>query len=69
MPEIKSAQEATERALEFIKKYRPFVRPMKAVKSDDTWLVEIDVGPIATRIAKLKLDVKSGDILEYSIPD
>ena len=66
--EVKSAAEATERAQRFIKKYRTYTRPLKAVREDDTWLVEIDVGPIFAIIAKIKVDAKSGDILEYTIP-
>jgi ACT domain-containing protein len=65
---VKSAVEATEIARSFIKKYRSYTRPLKAVQEDDTWLVEIDVGPIFTVIAKIKVDAKSGDILEYTIP-
>ena len=69
MPEeIKSAKEATEVALSFIKKYRFIARPLKAVREDNIWLVEIDVGPIFVMVAKVKLDAKSGDILEYTLP-
>ena len=66
--EVKSAAEATELARNFIKKYRTYTRPLKAVREDDTWLVEIDVGPIFAIIVKIKVDAKSGDILEYTIP-
>jgi uncharacterized membrane protein YkoI len=69
MPEeIKSAKEATEIAVSFVKKYRFIARPLKAVREDSTWLVEIDVGPIFVMVAKIKIDAKSGDILEYIIP-
>ena len=66
--EVKSAAEATEIAQSFIKKYRWYTRPLKAVRENDAWLVEIDVGPLFTIIAKIKVDAKSGDILEYTIP-
>jgi uncharacterized membrane protein YkoI len=66
--EVKSAREATEIARSFIQKYRFIARPLKAVREDDTWLVEIDVGPWSVKVAKVKLDAKSGDILEYNIP-
>jgi len=65
---VKSAAEATEIAQTFIKKYRWYTRPLKAVREDDAWLVELDVGPVFTVIAKIKVDAKSGDILEYTIP-
>jgi len=65
---VKSAAEATEIAQTFIKKYRWYTRPLKAVRQNDAWLVEIDVGPVFNVIAKVKVDAKSGDILEYTIP-
>ena len=69
MPEeVKSAAEATEIAQSFIKKYRILARPMKAIREDDTWLVEIDVGALDIRIAKVKIDAKTTTILEYNIP-
>ena len=67
--EVKSATNATEIAVSFIKKYRNFARPIKAIREDNTWLVEIDVGLIFTEVAKVKVDAMSGDILEYTIPD
>ena len=62
----KSAEEATEIALDFVKKYYPFYhRPIKSVKEDSIWLVEIDVGLVTTIVAKVKIDAKTGNILEF----
>ncbi len=66
--EINSAEEATEIAVSFIKKHRWYTRPLKAVREDDVWLVEIDVGPLFAVVAKVKIDAKTGKILEYTIP-
>ena len=66
--EVRSAAEATEIARTFIRNYRTYTRPLRAVREDDSWLVEIDVGPIFNVIAKVKVDAKSGDVLEYTIP-
>ena len=68
--EVKSATEATEIALSFLKEHYQFVpqEPIKAAKEDNVWLVEIDVGLLRTRIAKIKIDAKTATILEYSIP-
>ena len=69
MPEeVKSAAEATEIAVSFIKKYRTYTRVLKAVREGDVWLVEIDVGPLSATIAKIKVDANTGIILEYTIP-
>jgi uncharacterized membrane protein YkoI len=66
--EIKTAEEATEKARAFIKKYRMIARPLKAVRENGVWAVEIDVGPILVAVAQVKIDANTGDILEYNIP-
>lgn len=69
MPEeVKSATSATEIAVSFMRKYYSYVRPLKAAREDNTWIVEIDVGAYGIKIAKVKLDAMSGDILEYIVP-
>ena len=68
MSEVKSARQATEIALAFVKKYRSFARPLKAVREGNAWLVEIDVGLLSTKAAKVKIDAKSAKILQYHIP-
>ena len=68
--EIKSAPEATKIALTFLEEHYQFIpqQPIKAAKEDNAWLVEIDVGLLRSRIAKIKIDAKTAVILEYSIP-
>ena len=65
-----TAEGATEVALAFLKKHYKFIpqEPVKAVRENNVWLVEIDVGLLKTRIASIKIDSATGDILEYSIP-
>ena len=65
---VESAVEATDIALAFVKEHRQFARPLKAVREDDIWLVEIDVGPLFLSLAKLKLDARTGKVIEYNIP-
>ncbi|MDI6814671.1 MAG: hypothetical protein QMC90_01095 [Dehalococcoidales bacterium] len=55
-----------EIAHSFIKKYSPVALPMKADKEGDVWLV--DIGPLAVKVAKVKVDARTGDILSYEIP-
>ena len=65
---VKTATEAMDIAHTFIKKYSPVALPLKAVKEGDIWLVDIDVGALAVKIAKVKIDARTGDILSYEIP-
>ena len=66
---VATADKAMEVAHTFIKKYSPVALPLKAVKEGNVWLVDIDVGALAVKIAKVKVDAKTGDILSYDIPE
>lgn len=66
--EVGSAEKATEIARTFIKKHYPVALPVKAVREDDAWVVEIDVGPLAVKIASVRVDAKTGRIIDYEIP-
>ena len=66
---VETASKAMDIAHSFIKKYSPVALPLKAVKENDTWLVDIDVGALAVKVAKVKIDARTGDILSYEIPE
>ena len=66
---VDTADKAMEIAHSFIKKYSPVALPLKAVKEGDIWLVDIDVGALAVKVAKVKVDARTGDILSYEIPE
>ena len=66
---VDTADKAMEIAHSFIKKYNPVALPLKAVRQDDFWLVDIDVGALAVKVAKVKVDARTGDILSYEIPE
>ena len=66
---VDTADKAMEIAHSFIKKYSPVALPLKAVKEGDVWLVDIDVGALAVKVAKVKVDARTGDILSYEIPE
>lgn len=51
--------------MSFLKKSYPFAWPLKTLKEQDTWLVEVDIGLFERRIARVKVDAKTGGILEY----
>jgi len=65
---IDTADKAMEIAHSFIKKYSPVALPLKAERKDDIWLVDIDVGALAVKVANVKVDARTGDVLSYDIP-
>ena len=69
MAKIESADQATEIAVSFLKQYHTVLqRPHKARVDQGTWVVEVDIGAIFTRMAKVIIDQESGRILEYEVP-
>ena len=69
MSQISSLEDAVTAAELFVQKYYPLRRLMKAEREDSTWLVEFDVGALVTTIVRMRLDVDSGTIVEYTMPD
>ena len=66
---VDTADKAMDIAHTFIKKYSPVALPLKAEREKDVWLVDIDVGALAVKVAKVKVDARTGDILSYEIPE
>lgn len=66
--EISSAEEATEIARSFIKRHRIIAIPIKAVREDDVWHIELDVGPLALAVAQVEVNARTGRIISYQLP-
>lgn len=65
MPPINSADQATEKAVQFVKKYFAFQQPISARQADGKWLVKINVGIFQEQIATVTIDATSGDVTAY----
>ena len=69
MPTIEFADQATEVAVTFLKKYHTVLqRPYRAKLLEGKWVVEVDIGAFFTRMAKVFIDPATGSILEYDVP-
>jgi hypothetical protein len=66
---VETAEAAMDIAHTFMKKYSPVALPLKAVREGDVWGVDIDVGALAVKVAKVRVDARTGDILSYEIPE
>jgi len=64
---VDDAERAMEIAHYYMKKDRTVALPMKAVRQNDVWLVDIDIGAVRLEIATVKIDAKTGDILSHEI--
>lgn len=69
MPEkIDSADKATKVAVAFMKKYYGYAWPIGATREQETWLVEVDVGVVKTKVARVRVNVNTSSIVDYSVP-
>lgn len=66
---VGTEREAMDIAHAYIKKYSPVALPLKAVKEGSVWVVDLDVGALAVKIAKVKVDAGTGEILGHEIPE
>ena len=62
------AQQATDIAMDFVRKHFLVARPRRAVRQDGQWRVEVDVGIFAEQIGWVEVDAHSGEILRYELP-
>ena len=65
MPEITSGAEAINIASEFIEPHYPWHQPLKAVREQNIWLIEFDVGALRVETAVVKIDADTHEIKEF----
>ena len=72
MPAIQTAEEATDIAIRFARKYLPLLsvlNPLKASFGNGKWVVVLDVGVFAVKKATFTVDATSGDVAAYDFSD
>jgi len=69
MLKVESADQATEIAVDFLKRYyKVLQKPLRASLDNGKWLVEVDVGLFFTVVAKVTVDAATGAITDYQVP-
>ena len=69
MPVIQAANQATEVVGTLLNEYHTVPqRQHRAKLEDGKWIVEVDIGAIFTRMAKVLIDSDTGRIVEYDVP-
>ncbi len=69
MPGIRvgTAQDAIEIATTFLERYWTPVRPLRAERDDDLWVVTFEVGSVEPRSGIVKIGRKTGKIIDYVV--
>jgi hypothetical protein len=64
-----SLREATEKAVEFLRQWYSFPQPLTTNKVGNEWIVEVDVGVTRTRIARVSISERSGEVAKYTVDE
>jgi hypothetical protein len=63
LEKVDNAEDAMAVANSFMKKDNSVALPLKAVRRDEVWLVDVDIGAVRMEIVRVKIDAKTGGIL------
>jgi beta-galactosidase beta subunit len=64
---VDDALDAMDIANAFMKKDNPVALPLTAVRRDDIWLVDVDIGAVRMEIVRVKIDARTGNILGHEV--
>ena len=64
---VDNAEDAMAVANSFMKKDNSVALPLKAVRRDEVWVVDVDIGAVRMEIVRVKIDAKTGNILSHEI--
>jgi hypothetical protein len=62
---VDNAEDAMAVANAFMKKDNSVALPLKAVRRDEVWVVDVDIGAVRMEIVRVKIDAKTGGILGH----
>jgi uncharacterized coiled-coil DUF342 family protein len=65
LEKVANAEDAMAVANAFMKKDNSVALPLKAVRRDEVWVVDVDIGAVRMEIVRVKIDAKTGGILGH----
>jgi hypothetical protein len=66
MSSIQNVEQATQVALDFVRKYYAFVFPVSARKEASRWIVDFDISFFNPRYARVRL-AESGTVEDFKV--
>jgi hypothetical protein len=66
MSSIQNVEQATQVALEFVRKYYAFVFPVSARREASRWIVDFDISFFNPRYARVRL-AESGTVEDFKV--
>ena len=67
MVNVQSVEQATQVALEFVRKYYSFAFPMSARKENSKWIVDMDISYFKPSYIRVRIEEGTGAIEDFKV--
>ncbi len=67
MTNVQTVEQATQLALDFVRKYYSFAFPISARKETSRWIVDMDISYFKPSYARVKILAESGTIEDFKV--
>ena len=67
MTNVQTVEQATQLALDFVRKYYSLVFPISARKETPRWIVDMDISYFKPSYARVKILAESGTIEDFKV--
>jgi len=64
---IKTVEQATQLAIDFVRKYYSFVYPIAARKENSRWVVDLDISYFRPSYVRLSLLAETGTLEDFRV--
>ena len=67
MGNVQSVEQATQLALDFVRKYYSFAFPMSARKENSKWIVDMDISYFKPSYIRVRIEEGTGAIEDFRV--
>ena len=67
MSAVQSLEQATQLALDFVRKYYSFAFPMSARKENSRWIVDLDISYFKPSYIRVQIEAVTGAIQDFRV--
>ncbi len=67
MANVQTVEQATQIALDFVRKYYAFVFPVSARRETSRWIVDMDISYFSSRFARVRILAETGVVEEFKV--
>ncbi len=67
MTAVQTVEQATQMAIDFVRKYYSFVCPIAATKETSRWIVDLDISYFRPNYVRVKILAETGTIEDFKV--